>query len=98
MEMEAINGDDVRRVAKSFFDIAVFEDTVPNFVGAGGGVKNGLVFQRFFGVHHHGKRLVINLDEFSGICGSGAAGGNHRCDRFALIAGASDRQGVIQNF
>ena len=35
MEVQTVDVDDVGRVLESFVNVAVFEDAVPDFVGAG---------------------------------------------------------------
>src|SRR5712692_1508540 len=67
MKMQPVNMDDRGRILKSLFHITVFEDSIPDFVGASFLMQDAFIFQRLFGIQHGFQRLILNLNEFSGI-------------------------------
>ena len=52
VEMQTVNVDDVGRVFESFVNVAVFEDAVPDFVGAAFFMENALIGERVFRVEN----------------------------------------------
>ena len=69
MEVQAIDVDDVRRFLEGAFNVAVFPDTVPNSVRPGFFVENAVVSESLLGFDDRFERLVLDLNEFSGIVG-----------------------------
>ncbi len=95
VEMQAVDVNDVGGVFKRLLDVAVFEDAVPDFVGAAFFVENAFVGERVFGVDDRVERFVFDLDEFSGIVGEASGFGYYGGDRFALVTDLSDGQRVV---
>ena len=52
--------------------------------------------ERGFGVGDGWERLVLDLDQRAGVFRFGARSCHHRADRFALPAGAGDRDGMLR--
>ncbi len=84
-------------VGEAFVNIAGIEHAFESEIVA----KLGMDHRRFgiergFRIGHGGENLVLNLDQRAGVLGRGAALRHHRADRFALPAGALDRDGVLR--
>ena len=52
--------------------------------------------ERGFGVGDGGERLVVNIDQRASVFRFGARSCHHRANRFALPAGARDRDGMLR--
>ena len=50
MEVHAVNVDNVGRFPEGLADVSVFENAIPDFVGAGFLVQNAFILQRLFAV------------------------------------------------
>src|SRR5258708_20831019 len=69
MEMQAVDVDDVRRFLKRAVNVAVVPDTVANSIRASFFVKEAVIGKGLLGFGYWFERLVLDLDEFSGIIG-----------------------------
>ena len=95
MEVHAVDGDDRGRFGKRLVDLAVFEDAVPDEVGAGFVVEDAAVGERVFAGDDRLERFVVHLHQFGGVFGGEARFGDHGGDRLALEANLGDRQRII---
>ena len=67
MEVQAIDLDDIRRILERPRNVAIFPYAIPNPVRAGFFVKDAVVGERLLRLDNRFERLVLYLDEFSGI-------------------------------
>ena len=98
MEVHAVDGDDVGRVLESLGDVAVFEDPVPDLIGAGFVVQQALVFQGLFGINHGIEGFVLDLHKFGGVVGKRGGFGDHGGNRLTLVADFGCGQWIIFDF
>ena len=95
MEVHAVDVDDVGGFLESLVDVAVFEDSIPDTIGAGFVVQQALVFQGLLGVDHRIESFVFDLHQLGGIVGESWGFGHHRGYRLALIAHFGCGQRII---
>src|ERR1700719_1498323 len=98
MEVQAIDVDDVRRFLEGAFNVAVFPDTVPNSVRAGFFVENAVVSESLLGFDDRFERLVLDLNEFSGIVGEAWRFRDYGGDGLTLVKGFPHGHGEVANF
>src|SRR5438105_14959929 len=98
MEVQAIDVDDVRRFLEGAFNVAVFPDTVPNSVRPGFFVENAVIGESLLGFDDRFERLVLDLNEFSGIVGEAWRLRDHSGDRFTLIKDFAHGHGEVAYF
>ena len=67
MKMQPVYMNDASCFLKSFFHVTVFENAIPDLIGARFLMQNALVLKRLFGIHYRFQRFILNLNEFSGI-------------------------------
>src|SRR6266851_2645889 len=58
MEVQAVDIDDIRRILKGAFNVAIFPHTIPNSVRARFFVEDAVVGEGLFG-NHGGNRLTL---------------------------------------
>src|ERR1700687_3434268 len=98
MEVQAIDVDDVRRFLEGAFNVAVFPDTVPNSVRAGFFVENAVVSESLLGFDDRFERLVLDLNEFSGIVGEAWRFRDYGGDGLTLVKGFPHGHGAVADF
>jgi len=81
-----------------FFDIAVFEDTLPNAVRSGFFVQKGIALERILGGHDGRQNFVLCFDEFGGVFGSETRVRDHDGDGLALKHNFVHGHRIILNF
>src|SRR5580704_14250963 len=95
MEVHAVDIDYAGRFFEGLVDVAVFENTVPDFVGAGVVMQDALVFQGFFRIDYWIERFVVNLYKFGSAIGNAGRFGNNGNDGLTLLSHLRDRQRII---
>src|SRR5260370_8874925 len=85
MEVQALDIDDIRRILKGAFNVAIFPHTIPNSVRARFFVEDAVVGEGLFGIHNGFERFVLDLDEFSGIVGEAPRFANDSGNRLTLV-------------
>jgi hypothetical protein len=95
MEMHAIDVDDVGGLAESLVDIPIFEDSIPDTIGARFVVQNALVGQGCFRIDHRIERFILDLHQFGSVIGEAGRFRDYGHDRLALVAYFGDGQRII---
>src|ERR1700681_1581305 len=98
MEVQAIDIDDVRRFLEGAFNVTVFPDTVPNSVRTSFFVEDAVVCEGLLGFDDRFERLVLDLDEFSGIVGEARGFRDYGGNRLPLVKGFPHGHGEVTNF
>src|SRR5258708_37868890 len=98
MEMQAVDVDDVPRLLKRAVNVAVFPDTVPNSIRTGFFVENAVVGESLLGFDDRFERLVLHLNEFSGIVGEARRLGNYGGNRLTLVKDFARGHGEVTDF
>jgi hypothetical protein len=98
MEVQAIDVDDVRRFLEGAFNVAVFPNPIPNSVRPGFFVEDAVVGQGLLGFDNRFERLVLDLDEFSGIVGETRRLGDYSRDWLTLVKDLAHGHGEVANF
>src|SRR5258708_39697126 len=93
MEVQAIDVDDIRRFLEGAFNVAVFPHSIPNSVRTGFFVENAVVGESLLGFDDRFERLVLHLNEFSGIVGEARRLGNYGGNRLTLVKDFAPRPG-----
>ena len=83
---------------KALFNVAVFENSVPNAVRAGLFVQNAAIGKRLLRIDHRFQRFVLDLHEFRGIVGQAWRLRDHRGDRLALVKHLGHGHRIVPNF
>src|SRR5260370_41634980 len=91
MEVQAIDVDDIRRFLEGEFDVAVFPHSVPNSVRPGFFVEDTVIAKSLLGFDDRFERLVLDLDEVSGIVGEARGLGDYGRDRLTPRKGLPPR-------
>src|SRR5450756_1302969 len=85
MEVQTVDVDDIRRFLEGAFNVAVFPHAVPNPVRASFFVEDAVVGEGLLGFDDRFERLVLDLDEFSGIVGEAWRFGDYGGNRLTLV-------------
>ena len=97
VEMQAVDLYHVGCFPERLLHIAIFENTVPDFVRAGFFMQNALVGQRLFRIHHRIQSLILHIDKFGGIVGNLRRLRDNCHDRFTLITNFGNAQWIVAN-
>src|SRR5258708_13170149 len=98
MEMQAVDVDDVRRVLKRAVNVAGFPDAGPNSIRASFFVKDAVIGKGLLGFDYWFERLVLDLDEFSGIIGKTRRLRDHSGYWLTLVKDFAHGHGEVTNF
>src|ERR1700681_412432 len=98
MEMQAIDVDDIRRFLEGALNVAVFPHSVPNSVRAGFFVEDAVVGEGLLGFDDRFERLVLDLNEFSGIVGEARGFRDYGGNRLTLVKDFAHGHGEVTNF
>src|SRR3981081_878031 len=98
--MEMPEGDvaHIRSLLECALNVAVFPYSVPNSVRASFFVEDAAIGEGLLGFDDGFERLILNLDEFSGIVGKTRRLRGHSCRRFPLIKDLAHGHGEVTNF
>src|SRR5258708_3713993 len=97
MEVQAVDIDDVRRFLERALDVAVFPHAVPNSIRAGFFMEDAVVGQGLLGFDNRFERLVLDLNEFSGIVGETRRLGDYSRDWLTLVKDLAHGHGEVAN-
>src|SRR6266550_3760127 len=97
MEVHAVDVDNVCGFFERLLDIAVFPNTIPDFVGASFFMEDAAIFERLFCIDHRVERFVLYCDQFSGIVGEGGRLCYDGGYGLSLIARFLHYHGIITN-
>src|SRR5712671_5184966 len=98
MAVQTIDVDDVSSFLEGAFNVAIFPHSVPHSVSAGVFVENAVIGESLFGFDDRFERLVLDLNEFSGIIGEARRFGDRGGNRLSLVKDFAHGHGEVANF